>query len=96
MSDAVWVCGDYGDQFVLVDGHEILELRTEAEARRFLEELGKKATEAVDPRALPPGLRADFEASFVRANTEEITGSVIPKTGLDPGDPVTLKWPDDF
>jgi hypothetical protein len=33
---------------------------------------------------------------FVRANTEEITGSVIPKTGLDPGDPVTLKWPDDF
>jgi hypothetical protein len=34
MSDAVWVRGYYGEQWVLVDGTVILEMHTEAETRR--------------------------------------------------------------
>ena len=62
MSDAVWLRGYYGERYVLVDRREVLDLHTEAEARRFLEELGEKGIEAIDPRALPPGLRADMSA----------------------------------
>jgi outer membrane protein OmpA-like peptidoglycan-associated protein len=77
MSDAVWVRGYFGEQFVLVDGHEILEMRTEAEARHFLEELGEKAIEAVDPNALPPGLRADFEASSTREDQLTVLAQML-------------------
>ena len=63
MSDPVWVRGYYGERYVLVDGREVLDLHTEAEARRFLEELGENALDTVDPRALPPGLRSDFKAA---------------------------------
>jgi hypothetical protein len=77
MSDAVWVRGYFGEQFVLVDGHEILEMRTEAEARHFLEELGEKALEAVDPNALPPGLRADFEASSTREDQLTVLAQML-------------------
>jgi outer membrane protein OmpA-like peptidoglycan-associated protein len=69
MSDPVWVRGHFGEQYVLVDGHEILDLRTEAEARRFLEELGETALDSLDPHALPPGLRSDFESA--RGNRED-------------------------
>jgi hypothetical protein len=77
MSDAVWVRGYFGEQYVLVDGHEILELRTEAEARHFLEELGEKAIEAVDPKAMPPGLRADFEASSTREDQLTVLAQML-------------------
>jgi hypothetical protein len=77
MSDAVWVRGYFGEQYVLVDGHEILELRTEAEARHFLEELGEKAIEAVDPNAMPPGLRADFEASSTREDQLTVLAQML-------------------
>jgi hypothetical protein len=33
---------------------------------------------------------------FVRASTRGITSTTMLKAGLVPGDPVTLKWPDDF
>jgi outer membrane protein OmpA-like peptidoglycan-associated protein len=77
MSDPVWVRGSFGEQFVFVDGHEILELRTEAEARGFLEELGEKALEAVDPNVLPPGLRADFEASSSREDRLTVLAQML-------------------
>jgi hypothetical protein len=63
------VRGHFGEQYVLVDGHEVLDLRTEAEARRFLEELGENALDSLDPHALPPGLRSDFEGA--RGNRED-------------------------
>ena len=77
MSDAVWVRGYYGERYVLVDGREVLDLHTEAEARRFLEELGEQALEAIDPRALPPGLRADFQASSSREDQLTVLAQML-------------------
>lgn len=63
MSRPLRVRNHFGEEIILVDGSEVFELRTEREARRFLEELGDEAVDSVDARALPSGLRRDFEAS---------------------------------
>lgn len=77
MPDAVWVRSHFGDRFVLVDGTEVLDMHTEAEARRFLEELGGEALDDVDPRALPPGLRSDFEAASNREDKLAVLAQMI-------------------
>jgi outer membrane protein OmpA-like peptidoglycan-associated protein len=54
---------EFGSEILLVEHTEILEIDGEAQARRFLEELGEKVVDSVDPRALPSGLRSDFEGA---------------------------------
>jgi outer membrane protein OmpA-like peptidoglycan-associated protein len=77
MSDPVTLDGFRGERFILVDGYEVFELRTEAEARRFLEELGEKAIESIDPRMLPPGLQSDFEASASREDRLTVLAQML-------------------
>ena len=58
MSDAMWVRGYYGEQFVLVDGREVLELRTEAEqAATFARLTGLAPTLASRDCYTPAGQR---------------------------------------
>jgi hypothetical protein len=77
MSEPVTIDGFRGERFILVDGYEVFELRTEAEAWRFLEELGEKAIESIDPRMLPPGLQSDFEASASREDQLTVLAQML-------------------
>jgi hypothetical protein len=53
MTDGVFLRGPFGDTYVLVEASDVLEMHSDADARRFLESLPEGAVDNIGPRAFP-------------------------------------------